>query len=101
MNYLSKSALLIALVSPFSNANTLFDELSICAKNTDSLQRLVCYDKLVKGAVDSRPNQKKAKQKVEQRFISTICHSLSVYFVYFVSLCGDGYFNVVVWRRTQ
>ena len=64
MNYLSKSALLIALVSPFSNANTLFDELSICAKNTDSLQRLVCYDKLVKGAVDSRPNQKKAKQKV-------------------------------------
>jgi hypothetical protein len=64
MTYLSKSAVLIALISPFSVANTLLDELSICAKNSDSLQRLVCYDKLAKGALDSQPHQQKVKKQV-------------------------------------
>lgn len=43
---LVKSAVLIILVSPFAMANTVVEELSMCAKNVDSLQRLVCYDTL-------------------------------------------------------
>jgi hypothetical protein len=46
MTYLKRCVTLVILVSPFSMADTALDELSICAKNDDSLQRLVCFDKL-------------------------------------------------------
>jgi hypothetical protein len=64
MTYLSKSAVLIALLSPFGMANTLLDDLSICAKNSDNLQRLVCYDKLAEIAENSPSNQQKVQQQV-------------------------------------
>jgi hypothetical protein len=57
MTYLSKCALLVIFVSPISIANSLLDELAMCAKNTDSLQRLVCYDKLAKDTKSNPPKQ--------------------------------------------
>jgi hypothetical protein len=64
MTYLSKSAVLIALFSPFCMANTLLDDLSICAKNNDSLQRLVCYDKLAEITENSPSHQQKVQQQI-------------------------------------
>jgi hypothetical protein len=69
MTYLSKSAVLIALLSPFGMANTLLDDLSICAKNSDNLQRLVCYDKL---AENSPSNQQKVQQQIPLQVTSSI-----------------------------
>lgn len=48
MTYLKMSAILIILASPISMANSVADTLLMCAENVDSLQRLVCYDKLAK-----------------------------------------------------
>ncbi|MFT5838176.1 MAG: hypothetical protein ACI9UT_000667 [Flavobacteriales bacterium] len=70
MTYLSKSAVLIVLISPLSMANTLLNNLSICAKNTDSLQRLVCYDKLAEVAENDLLHQQKMQQPISQQ-IST------------------------------
>jgi hypothetical protein len=55
MTYLSKAAVTLILISPFAMSNTMLDELGICAKNGDSLQRLVCYDKLSEKTRDSQP----------------------------------------------
>ncbi|MFQ3190206.1 MAG: hypothetical protein ACI936_001336 [Paraglaciecola sp.] len=63
MTCLSKCSLLVMLVSPISIANTLLDELSMCAKNNDSLQRLVCYDKLAKDKINSPPKQQQITLK--------------------------------------
>jgi hypothetical protein len=57
MTYLSKCLVLIILVSPFALADTVLDELSICAKNDDRLQRLLCYDKLADRTKNSQPKQ--------------------------------------------
>jgi hypothetical protein len=57
MTYLRKCALLVIFVSPISIANLLLDELAMCAENTDSLQRLICYDKLAKDTKSSPPKQ--------------------------------------------
>lgn len=64
MTYLSRCAFLMIFVSPIGVANTLLDELSICAKNNDSSQRLVCYDKLTKETKNSQPKQHQAFLKV-------------------------------------
>ena len=59
MTYLSKCAVFLTLVSPFSIASEVLKELSLCAKENDSLQRLVCYDKLtdkMKGNQANPPN---------------------------------------------
>jgi mannose-6-phosphate isomerase class I len=75
MTYLSKSAVLIALLSPFGMANTLLDDLSICAKNSDNLQRLVCYDKLAEMAEmaeNSPSNQQKVQQQIPLQVTSSI-----------------------------
>jgi hypothetical protein len=63
MTYLNKCALFVIFVSPMSIANTLLDDLSICAKNNDSLQRLVCYDKLAKDTKNSQPKHQQATLK--------------------------------------
>jgi hypothetical protein len=74
MTYLSKCALLVIFVSPISIANSLLDELSICAKNTDSLQRLVCYDKLAKDTKNKPPKQTQVtlKDSIVERVDSTV-----------------------------
>jgi hypothetical protein len=64
MTYLSRYVFLMIFVSPIGVANTLLDELSICAKNNDSSQRLVCYDKLTKETKNSQPKQRQASLKV-------------------------------------
>jgi hypothetical protein len=64
MTYLSRCVFLMIFVSPIGVANTLLDELSICAKNNDSSQRLVCYDKLTKETKNSQPKQRQASLKV-------------------------------------
>lgn len=66
MTYLNRCALLAIFVSPMSVADTLSDKLSICAEKSDSLQRLVCYDKLTKEMRETRNNlpQQQAKLKV-------------------------------------
>jgi hypothetical protein len=63
MTYLSKCALLVIFVSPISTANSLLDELAMCAKNTDSLQRLVCYDKLANDTKSKPPKQPQVTSK--------------------------------------
>ncbi|MFT4810429.1 MAG: hypothetical protein ACI9LX_003795 [Paraglaciecola sp.] len=63
MTYLNKCVFLVIFVSPMSIANTLLDDLSMCAKNNDSLQRLVCYDKLAKDTKSSQPKQPQATLK--------------------------------------
>ncbi len=62
--YLSRCVFLMIFVTPIGVANTLLDELSICAKNNDSSQRLVCYDKLTKETKNSQPKQRQASLKV-------------------------------------
>jgi hypothetical protein len=62
--YLSRCVFLMIFVSPIGVANTLLDELSICAKNNDSSQRLVCYDKLIKETKNSQPKQRQDSSKV-------------------------------------
>ena len=64
MTYLIRCILLVIFVSPVSVANTLLDELSICAKKNDSLQRLVCYDKLTKKTNNSQLQQHQSTLKV-------------------------------------
>lgn len=64
MTYLSRCAFLMIFVSPIGIANTLLDELSICAKNNDNSQRLVCYDKLTRETKNSQPKQHQASLKV-------------------------------------
>ncbi|MGK0268394.1 MAG: hypothetical protein ACI8Y3_001011 [Paraglaciecola sp.] len=64
MTYLSRCVFLMIFVSPIGVANTLLDELSICAKNNDSSQRLVCYDKLTKETKNSQPKLRQASLKV-------------------------------------
>jgi hypothetical protein len=46
MMHLRTSLVFMLLVSPFSSADTLQVNLLKCAQNSDSLQRLGCYDKL-------------------------------------------------------
>jgi hypothetical protein len=75
MTYLSKSAVLIVLISPLSMANTLLNNLSICAKNTDSLQRLVCYDKLAEVA-EVAENDLLHQQKMQQPISQQISTSM-------------------------
>jgi len=70
MTYLSRCAFLIILVSPFGVANTLLDELSICAKNNDSSQRLVCYDTLAKKTISSQPKQLKLPQQIPSQAVT-------------------------------
>jgi hypothetical protein len=74
MNYLSKCALLAIFVSPVSIANSLLDELAMCAKNTDSLQRLVCYDKLANDTKSKPPKQPQVslKDSILERVDSTV-----------------------------
>ena len=72
MTYLSKSAVLMALISPLGMANTLLNDLSICAKNTDSLQRLVCYDKLAEMAENTLHHQKNVQQKIPLQVITSM-----------------------------
>ena len=74
MKYLSKCALLVIFVSPVSIANSLLDELGICAKNTDSLQRLVCYDKLAKDTKSHPPKQAQVilKDSIVEKGDSTV-----------------------------
>jgi quercetin dioxygenase-like cupin family protein len=64
MTYLRRCVLLIIFVSPIGVANTLLDELSICAKKSDSLQRLVCYDKLTKETNNRQPQQHQSTSEV-------------------------------------
>jgi dihydroneopterin aldolase len=64
MTYLSRCVLLAIFVSPIGVANTLLDELSICAKKSDSLQRLVCYDKLTKETNNRQPQQHQSTLEV-------------------------------------
>jgi hypothetical protein len=64
MTYLSRCVLLAIFVSPIGVANTLLDELSICAKKSDSLQRLVCYDKLTKETNNRQPQQHQSTSEV-------------------------------------
>ncbi len=63
MTYLSRCVVLILWVSPFAMADTVLDELSICAKNDDSLQRLVCYDSLA----DKMKNSQLKPQQVQHQ----------------------------------
>jgi len=63
MTYLNKCVFLLIFMSPMSIADTLLDDLSMCAKNNDSLQRLVCYDKLAKDTKSSQPKQPQAALK--------------------------------------
>jgi hypothetical protein len=74
MKYLSKCALLLIFVSQISFANSLLDELAICAKNTDSLQRLVCYDKLAKDTKSHPPKQAQVtlKDSIVKKFDSKV-----------------------------
>jgi hypothetical protein len=74
MKYLSKCALLVIFVSPISIANSLFDQLANCAKNTDSLQRLVCYDKLAKDTKSNPPKQAQVilKASIVEKVDSTV-----------------------------
>jgi hypothetical protein len=62
MTYVSRWLTLTILVSPFSIAVTAIDELSICAKKEDSLQRLVCYDKLAENSKNKTSLQKTQQQ---------------------------------------
>ncbi len=62
MTYISRCLALMILVSPFGIASTTIDELSICAKKEDSLQRLVCYDKLAQIS-KNKPSQQKTQQQ--------------------------------------
>jgi hypothetical protein len=62
--YLSRCVFLMIFVTPIGVANTLLDELSICAKNNDSSQRLVCYDKLIKETKNSQPKRRQDSSKV-------------------------------------
>lgn len=61
MTLIQKCAILAALVSPIGSANSLQEKLSLCAKNNDSLQRLVCYDKLVE---NTKNNSQTSSQPV-------------------------------------
>jgi hypothetical protein len=74
MTYLSKCALLVIFVSPSSIANSQLDKLAICAKNTDSLQRLVCYDKLAKDTKNKPPKQTQVtlKDSIVERVDRTV-----------------------------
>jgi hypothetical protein len=74
MTYLSKCALLVIFVSPISTANSLLDGLAMCAKNTDSLQRLVCFDKLAKDTKSNPPNEPQVtlNDSIVERVDSTV-----------------------------
>jgi hypothetical protein len=76
MTYLSKCALLVIFVSPISTANPLLDELAMCAKNTDSLQRLVCFDKLAKDTKSKPPKQ--AQVTLKDSIVETVDSTVQV-----------------------
>ena len=76
MTYLSKCMALMIMVCPFGIADTAADELSICAKKEDSLQRLVCYDKLAEKAKNI-PLQQKTQQQLSVQ--DTTTESLEVF----------------------
>lgn len=65
MTYFSKSVFLLAFMSSFAMANTLLDDLLVCAKNADGLQRLVCYDKLTEKTKNNQTKQHKEQQQAE------------------------------------
>ena len=71
MTYLSKYGLVIILVSPFGLANTLLDELSMCAKNNNSLQRLACFDKLTEKAKNGPQKQRKVQPQTSLQVVTT------------------------------
>ena len=71
MTYLSKAAVTLILISPFAMSNTVLDELGICAKNGDSLQRLVCYDKLAEKTKDSQPIPRAVQLQDPVQFTTT------------------------------
>jgi hypothetical protein len=71
MTYLSKAAVTLLLISPFAMSNTVLDELGICAKNGDSLQRLVCYDKLAEKTKDSQPIPRAVQLQDPVQFTTT------------------------------
>lgn len=72
--------ILMTLISPISLAETLQDKLLICAQNSDSLQRLVCYDKLTESLKvkevkeqyiqSPRINQNSAQQTTEPKVVA-------------------------------
>jgi hypothetical protein len=72
MTYLGKCGLLIIMVSPFGMANTLLDELSLCAKNIDNLQRLTCYDTLTDKAKNSQPKDHKQQASLQVEIIKRV-----------------------------
>jgi hypothetical protein len=78
MTYFSKYAILVTLISPFSMANTLLDELSKCAANNDSLQRLVCYDTLAEKTKNSLPKQHNLQNQVPLQVDKTKQASVNV-----------------------
>ena len=62
---LSTSLVFMLLVSPFSSAETLQNNLLKCAQNSDSLQRLVCYDKLAESLnAKERKEPKEVKPQI-------------------------------------
>ncbi|MFT6778970.1 MAG: hypothetical protein ACJAV1_002913 [Paraglaciecola sp.] len=71
MTYLSKAAVTLILISPFAVSNTMLFELGICAKNGDSLQRLVCYDKLAEKTKDSQPIPRAVQLQDPVQFTTT------------------------------
>ncbi len=71
MTYLSKAAVTLLLISPFAMSNTVLDELGICAKNGDSLQRLLCYDKLAEKTKDSQPIPREVQLQDPVQFTTT------------------------------
>jgi hypothetical protein len=71
MTYLSKAAVTLILISPFAMSNTVLDELGICAKNGDSLQRLLCYDKLAEKTKDSQPIPREVQLQDPVQFTTT------------------------------
>ena len=78
MTHTSKWLTLLILVSPFSIAVTAIDELSICAKKEDSLQRLVCYDKLAEISKNKSSQQKTQQQHPVQVTTTELLDPLSL-----------------------
>jgi hypothetical protein len=71
MTYLSRAAVTLILISPFAMSNTVLHELGICAKNGDSLQRLVCYDKLAEKTKGSQPIPRAVQLQDPVQFTTT------------------------------
>jgi hypothetical protein len=66
-----KFGLLLILVSPVGIANTLLDELLLCAKSNENLQRLACYDTVINKNINSHPEKHKVQQQASLQVATT------------------------------